>query len=110
MLVLAARGISNRQIALELGPNTHVVRRVRKDLPGTYLECFKPRIQVYHRSSLTQSGQKTAGTCSRLSSESCNTTFTLTTNVAVGCSFQHALPESTRVLGGISADRRTGDP
>jgi transposase len=30
MLVLAARGISNRQIALELGANEHVVGRVRK--------------------------------------------------------------------------------
>ena len=30
MLVLAARGFSNRQIALELGANEHVVGRVRK--------------------------------------------------------------------------------
>src|SRR6516165_3782926 len=31
MLVLAARGLSNRQIALELGANAHVVGRVRKE-------------------------------------------------------------------------------
>ena len=31
MLVLAARGLSNRQIALELGANEHVVGRVRKE-------------------------------------------------------------------------------
>jgi hypothetical protein len=33
MLVLAARGLSNRQIALELGASAHVVGRVRSDLP-----------------------------------------------------------------------------
>ena len=32
MLVLAARGLSNRQIALELGANEHVVSRVRKEI------------------------------------------------------------------------------
>jgi hypothetical protein len=31
MLVLAARGLSNRQISLELGANEHVVGRVRKE-------------------------------------------------------------------------------
>jgi hypothetical protein len=31
MLVLAARGLSYRQIALELGANEHVVGRVRKN-------------------------------------------------------------------------------
>ena len=32
MLVLATRGLSNRQIALELGANEHVVSRVRKEI------------------------------------------------------------------------------
>jgi hypothetical protein len=31
MLVLAAHGLSNGQIALELGANEHVVDRVRKE-------------------------------------------------------------------------------
>ena len=31
MLLLAARGLSNRQIALELGANRHVIGRVRKE-------------------------------------------------------------------------------
>ena len=32
VLVLAARGLSNREIALELGANAHVVGRVRKPI------------------------------------------------------------------------------
>ena len=38
MLVLAARGLSNRQIALELGANAHVVGRVRKEYGQDHIE------------------------------------------------------------------------
>ena len=38
MLVLAARGLSNREIALELGANAHVVGRVRKEYGQDHIE------------------------------------------------------------------------
>ena len=43
MLVLAARGLSNRQIALELGANAHVVGRVRKEYRRQGLAVLKDR-------------------------------------------------------------------
>jgi len=53
MLVLAARGLSNRQIALELGANEHVVGRVRKEYRQRGLSVLenrarpgRPRINV----------------------------------------------------------------
>src|SRR6266481_3349861 len=43
MLVLAARGLSNRQIALELGANEHVVGRVRKEYNQRGLAVLEDR-------------------------------------------------------------------
>lgn len=43
MLVLAARGFSNRQIALELGANEHVVGRVRKEYRQRGLAVLEDR-------------------------------------------------------------------
>jgi transposase len=43
MLVLAARGLSNRQIALELGANEHVVGRVRKEYSQRGLAVLEDR-------------------------------------------------------------------
>src|SRR6266436_4828624 len=43
MLVLAARGLSNRQIALELGANEHVVGRVRKEYRQRGLAVLEDR-------------------------------------------------------------------
>jgi len=43
MLVLAARGLSNRQIALELGVSAHVVGRVRKEYGRQGLAVLKDR-------------------------------------------------------------------
>ena len=43
MLVLAARGFSNRQIALELGANEHVVGRVRKQYGQRGLAVLEDR-------------------------------------------------------------------
>ena len=43
MLVLAARGLSNRQIALELGANAHVVGRVRKQYDHRGLAVLEDR-------------------------------------------------------------------
>ena len=43
MLVLAARGLSNRQIALELGANAHVVGRVRKEYGQRGLAVLEDR-------------------------------------------------------------------
>jgi len=43
MLVLAARGLSNRQIALKLGASAHVVGRVRKEYGRKGLAVLKDR-------------------------------------------------------------------
>ena len=43
MLVLAVRGLSNRQIALELGANEHVVGRVRKEYGQRGLAVLEDR-------------------------------------------------------------------
>ena len=43
MLVLAVRGFSNRQIALELGASAHVVGRVRKEYGRRGLAVLKDR-------------------------------------------------------------------
>jgi len=43
MLVLAARGLSNRQIALKLGASVHVVGRVRKEYGRQGLAVLKDR-------------------------------------------------------------------
>ncbi len=43
MLVLAARGLSNRQIALDLGANEHVVGRVRKEYRQRGLAVLEDR-------------------------------------------------------------------
>ena len=43
MLVLAARGFSNRQIALESGANEHVVGRVRKQYGQRGLAVLEDR-------------------------------------------------------------------
>ena len=43
MLVLAAQGLSNRQIALELGANEHVVGRVRKEYRQRGLAVLEDR-------------------------------------------------------------------
>jgi transposase len=43
MLVLASRGLSNRQIALEIGANEHVVCRVRKEYNRRGLAVLEDR-------------------------------------------------------------------
>jgi transposase len=43
MLILAARGLSNRQIALELSANEHVVGRVRKEYRQRGLAVLEDR-------------------------------------------------------------------
>ena len=43
MLFLAARGLSNRQIALELGANAHVVGRVREEYGQRGLAVLEDR-------------------------------------------------------------------
>ena len=41
MLVLAARGLSNRQIALELGANEHVVGRGAQGIQAAGISCLR---------------------------------------------------------------------
>ena len=45
MLVLAARGLSNRQTALRLGANEHVVGRVRKEYRQRGLAVLEDRVR-----------------------------------------------------------------
>src|SRR3984893_6822403 len=45
MLVLAGRGLSNRQIALELSANEHVVGRVRKEYRQRGLAVLEDRVR-----------------------------------------------------------------
>ena len=47
MLVLAAGGLSNRQIALELGANEHVVSRVRKEYNQRGLAVLEDRARPW---------------------------------------------------------------
>jgi FixJ family two-component response regulator len=52
MLVLAARGLSNRQIALELGANEHVVGWVRKEYNQRDLAVLDDRARAGVRGRL----------------------------------------------------------
>jgi transposase len=67
MLILAARGLSNRQIALELGANQHVVGRVRKEYNQRGLAVLEDRARPGRpRSSRDQqSVQKVVATVSQ---------------------------------------------
>ena len=59
MLVLAARGLSNRQIALELGANAHVVGRMRKGIRAAGISRIRASpVRVNHAAVVMSKGFK----------------------------------------------------
>ena len=61
MLVLAAGGLSNRQIALELGANEHVVGRVRKEYNQRGLAVLEDRARPWATAQQSRSTKRAKG-------------------------------------------------